>query len=85
MLDELHGLAGNSGDQDLPAGSFTSRQLPPFPVRPGKRFELGQMSKARMRAGFGDLQDDVNVNEFLFDPFARCGTTSRSRSPSVFL
>jgi hypothetical protein len=26
MLDELRGVAGNSGDQDLPAGSFTSRQ-----------------------------------------------------------
>jgi hypothetical protein len=26
MLDELRGVAGNSRDQDLPRGSFTSRQ-----------------------------------------------------------
>jgi hypothetical protein len=29
MLDDLRAVAGNSGDQDLPGGSFTSRQLPP--------------------------------------------------------
>ena len=52
---------GRGGNSERPI----DLEQPSIFIGPGKGFELREMSEARMRAGFGDLQDRVNVDQFL--------------------
>ena len=68
---------GRGGNSERPI----DLQQPSIFIGPGKGFELREMSEAWVRAGFGDLQDRVNVDQFLFDPL---GIALQQRGDSVY-